>query len=104
MRKAICMLVVCVFLSVSADSHSQDSAQPVLELSGTVLSIKKAECTVYEKVRIGLSRTHTFKITDSTIFYGIVVPGVYVIVRYTQKMLRPGIFVRTAVEIKGYTQ
>lgn len=63
---------------------------------------------IYRHTRSGLSArrccpvTHTFKVTRDTVFYGLVMPGVFVVVRYTQKMLRPGLFVRTAVEVRGY--
>lgn len=102
MKKYIAMFALVAVLSALVSSYSQQPKQPVLELSGTVLSRSSAEFKVYERVKVGLSRTHTFKITKDTVFYGIVVPGVYVIVRYTQKMLRPGLFVRTAVEVRGY--
>jgi len=104
MRKFICVLMLCGVLSMCADCFSQDTPQPILELSGTVLSRTGTEFQVYERVRVGLSRTHTFKITKDTIFYGIVAPSVFVVVRYTQKMLRPGLFVRTAVEVRGYKE
>ena len=104
MKKYLCLFVICAFLSLAVDTHSQELPQPVLELSGTVLSRTKTEFRVYERVKVGFSRTHTFKITADTIFYGLVVPGVFVTVRFTQKMLRPGLFVRTAVEVKGISE
>jgi hypothetical protein len=102
MRKLICSFVMVAMLAACADTFSQDLPQPILELSGTVLSRSRTEFKVYEKVSVGLSRTHTFKITENTIFFGIVIPSVFVTVRYTQRMLRPGLFVRTAVEVRGY--
>jgi hypothetical protein len=104
MRKLVCVLVMSVVFSVCADCFPQQSQLPVLELSGTVLSKTKTEFKVYERVKVGLSRTHTFQITDNTIFYGLVIPSVFVTVRFTQKKLRPGLFIRTAVEVMGYKQ
>jgi hypothetical protein len=102
MRKLISVLVLSAVLSAAISSYAQQLKPPVFELTGTVLSRSNTEFKVYQRVKVGLSSTHTFKITRDTVFYGLVMPGVFVIVRYTQRMLRPGLFVRTAVEVKGY--
>lgn len=102
MKRYTAILALVLVLATVVSSYSQQPVQPVLELTGTVLSRSASEFKIYQRVKTGLSFTHTFKVTRDTVFYGLVMPGVFVVVRYTQKMLRPGLFVRTAVEVRGY--